>query len=504
MASRGRPRTAVHTVDKDLYERVLSDSVRHGILIDPHLSDLDAARIEPDALERLGQAVLQLLSRYRQESTRPTEVAPRVSLSDTYLQGAVHESLLSTSLVAAEEMTGNLLIGLPQVEEAVRRINNFCNVHGVRGLIRVYWVATSYENYLCLGYYGEVVVEDFRSGRLHRPWADYRLTEEEDLARRLNHVRTARKGAKEVLSLTEEGQKTLASLLELLESSSVLHYRRSLRYQSLYDRHGLAQDATTQLFPGMKDARMLLLKETGVGPGQTVLELGPGVGALTIDAGLLDLLGPSGHLVAMDLSRGALRILESRLAPRAIQPRLVHGRAEEISYPEATFDLVVGSFFLHFTQVPEALSEIWRVLRPGGRAGLLLITTPREPHPLFQAIGAEAASFGRARSMPQWADYRHAPGEVRALTEGLGAQILVNRFVPVVGRFDDPERVVGLLFQSTGLFQRMLDRLPYAEALQLFRETEERVKASIESARDEDRTIQREVEILVVGKPLPV
>ena len=41
--------------------------------------------------------------------------------------------------------------------------------------------------------------------------------------------------------------------------------------------------------------------------------------------------------------------------------------AYELSYPERVFDSVVGSSVLHHLEIEEALREIYRVLKPGGR-----------------------------------------------------------------------------------------------------------------------------------------
>jgi SAM-dependent methyltransferase len=42
--------------------------------------------------------------------------------------------------------------------------------------------------------------------------------------------------------------------------------------------------------------------------------------------------------------------------------------AEEMSFPDSCFDLVFGSGILHHLDLPNAVAEIGRVLRPGGRA----------------------------------------------------------------------------------------------------------------------------------------
>lgn len=67
---------------------------------------------------------------------------------------------------------------------------------------------------------------------------------------------------------------------------------------------------------------------------------------------------------------------------RAKQPdlELVIGRAEELPYPDASFDYVSINFALHhFEDKPRALDEVRRVCRPGARLRVANIDPPRMP-----------------------------------------------------------------------------------------------------------------------------
>ena len=96
-------------------------------------------------------------------------------------------------------------------------------------------------------------------------------------------------------------------------------------------------------------------------PGM-VLDLAAGTGKLTAS-----LVAHGLDVVAVDAAPNMLAVLSRRLP--AVDARV--GRAEEIPLPDASVGaVVVGSAFHWFTR-PAAEQEIARVLRPGGRLGLL-------------------------------------------------------------------------------------------------------------------------------------
>jgi ubiquinone/menaquinone biosynthesis C-methylase UbiE len=100
--------------------------------------------------------------------------------------------------------------------------------------------------------------------------------------------------------------------------------------------------------------------------GATVLELGCGDGEITmqlVNAG-------AAHVTAIDLSPGMVDLARKRM--EAFRPdapvRFAAAPAEETGLPSAAFDLIVGKFVLHHLDWPQAVEEIARLLKPGGRA----------------------------------------------------------------------------------------------------------------------------------------
>jgi enediyne biosynthesis protein CalE5 len=102
-------------------------------------------------------------------------------------------------------------------------------------------------------------------------------------------------------------------------------------------------------------------------PGERVLDLGTGTGALALRAS--ERVGPSGVVSAVDISDEMLTIVRHRTADAAItNVAAIQGRAEQIPVPANSQDAVAASLSLMFVlDKANAASEIARVLAPGGR-----------------------------------------------------------------------------------------------------------------------------------------
>ncbi|HEX9756314.1 MAG TPA: methyltransferase domain-containing protein [Nitrospiria bacterium] len=107
------------------------------------------------------------------------------------------------------------------------------------------------------------------------------------------------------------------------------------------------------------------MEAANIKPGQRVLDVACGTGVLAREASLR--VGSSGAVFGLDLNPGMLHIAE-RHAP-SIKWR--QGRAESLPFPDQSFDTVVSQFgLMFFTDRPQALREMFRVLTPGGHLGI--------------------------------------------------------------------------------------------------------------------------------------
>ena len=140
----------------------------------------------------------------------------------------------------------------------------------------------------------------------------------------------------------------------------------------------------------------VMLAAAELTPGQRVLDLASGSGdpALTI----AEQVGPNGHVVLSDLSPRMLAIAREN-AVRAGQSNVSFAvlDAHVLAAEENSFDRVTCRFgVMYFWDCTRALSEIRRVLRPGGRA-VVVAWGPVEQNEYMQAA---LGPFKRRRPLP--------------------------------------------------------------------------------------------------------
>ena len=108
-----------------------------------------------------------------------------------------------------------------------------------------------------------------------------------------------------------------------------------------------------------------------VGPGKRALDVATGTGDLAIA-----LARRGTDVVGSDFSEGMLE----RARAKNAAVRWEQANALALPYPEDAFDAAtVGFGARNFSDLRQGLSEMTRVVRPGGRVVVLEITTPTKP-----------------------------------------------------------------------------------------------------------------------------
>jgi SAM-dependent methyltransferase len=110
-----------------------------------------------------------------------------------------------------------------------------------------------------------------------------------------------------------------------------------------------------------------VVERAGLQPGEQVLDLGTGTGAVAIRAA--SLVGPAGHVTGVDISGEMLAAARERVVAFALGNVSFHqGRAEAIPGDSSCCDVLLASLSLMYViDRAAAAREIARVLRPGGR-----------------------------------------------------------------------------------------------------------------------------------------
>ena len=145
----------------------------------------------------------------------------------------------------------------------------------------------------------------------------------------------------------------------------------------LFDRWAPSYD---WLFPSVfyRAVHKRLLEYVDLPESANVLDIGCGTGRL------LERLAtkfPDMQAIGLDLSANMLRVARqsNRYRPRLIY---VEGKAESLPFADGQFDAVFSTIsFLHYLEPKQVLSEIARVLSPGGRFYLVDFTSIKETEP---------------------------------------------------------------------------------------------------------------------------
>jgi len=143
----------------------------------------------------------------------------------------------------------------------------------------------------------------------------------------------------------------------------------------LFEPLGATYDRYARLLSFGQDSRWrrFLVRQTRAGPGDTVLDVASGTGAVAVE-----LVRQKGcRVVGLDQSEAMLAQARQQI-PSGVE--LVAGDADHLPFEDATFDALTFTYLVRYVDDPGAtLRELARVVKPGGTVAGLEFAVPENP-----------------------------------------------------------------------------------------------------------------------------
>ncbi len=194
-----------------------------------------------------------------------------------------------------------------------------------------------------------------------------------------------------------------------------------------------------------------LLARVPIAPRESVLDVAAGTGNIALRAALA-----GADVIGLDLTPELFETARRRAADWDVVVNWVEGDAEDLPYPDDSFDVVLSAFGVQFAPRHQVVAdELARVTRPGGRIGLVNWTPTGQIGELFKIMGSylpKPPDF--ASPPPLWGDEQH----VRDLFAGTGVELEFARgYNP--WRFESAEHYVVFMETHYGPTVKARERL---------------------------------------------
>ena len=226
----------------------------------------------------------------------------------------------------------------------------------------------------------------------------------------------------------------------------------------------------------LADAQAALLDMAALRPGERVLDVACGTGLVTLPAARA--VGASGQVLGVDIAGAMVEALRERAAAAGV-PQVAAARmdAEQLALPDGSVDVVLCALGLMYVPDPaQALREVHRVLRPGGRA-VFAVWGERARcgwAPLFGIVDAEV----RSEVCPMFFGLGQRDALAR-LCRSTGLAVSAERRLTATMNHDDGQQAcdaafaggpVALAWQRFGLAARERACARYLAAIEPWRE----------------------------------
>jgi arsenite methyltransferase len=227
-----------------------------------------------------------------------------------------------------------------------------------------------------------------------------------------------------------------------------------------FDEEASRQIEAAYLTPDVVEQRRILVEALELSPGERALDIGSGPGLLACD--LAAGLGADGAVVGVDPSESMLAIAARRDVGAGAAPiTLRTGDAAALPFDDESFDVAVSTqVYEYVDDMPAALAEARRVLRPGGR--LLVLDTD------WDSVVWHSSDPARMRRvLAAWDEHLvdpYLPRRLGRLLTDAGLRVTRRAVVPILNAGYDPDSYSANLIAFVSRFVAGRQRLTEADA----------------------------------------
>jgi ubiquinone/menaquinone biosynthesis C-methylase UbiE len=206
----------------------------------------------------------------------------------------------------------------------------------------------------------------------------------------------------------------------------------------------------------------LIVQAADASPGMRILDVACGTGEPTIS--LAKLLDGKGELFGIDISPQALKVAQERLVGHQLSNvQFQLADVHQLPFPGKTFDRITSRLgIMFFEDLPRAMEELRRVLKPHGRIALLAWGPTQQPY--FETMSGTVLRTLPGASIPSSAGNMFAFGTMGVLTRVLsdaGFKKIQERLETVPWTWPGTPEEVWAYFQEVAVpFAPLLKSIP--------------------------------------------
>jgi arsenite methyltransferase len=201
-----------------------------------------------------------------------------------------------------------------------------------------------------------------------------------------------------------------------------------------FDEDSSRRLSASYMTPDVVEQRRAIREALALRQGEAVLDIGSGPGLLACE--MAAEVGTLGSIEGVDASESMLALARDRRLPEgAAEVRFVAGDACALPFAGERFDAAVATqVYEYLPDVPAALAEAFRVLRPGGR--MLVLDTDWD-----SIVWHSRDSDRMRRVLAAWDEHLvdpHLPRRLTGLLSATGFSIERSAAIPLLNAGYDP------------------------------------------------------------------